>query len=294
MTRFRPIAVATAALGVLLATLGLALLAVPAAPAHAQTTPAATNGTIYVFCLDFGKDFPKGQSIKAQGLADANVRGALNYALGKGYLKSDPYQVQLAMWKLSNGDFHDINNKGTTIAQEIVNNAGTAPSGSATDVGDITITNLQPTDATNAFGTGTVNGTVAANIPVGFLLPASAANFQRLISVVYNPQAAATTAPATAAATTAPATAAATTAPATIAATAAPTTAAAAPTTAPATAEPTAAPTVAAAPATGNGWNNTDGGSPTAAGMLFLLLGVALIFSAGVATLAVARRRAIR
>ena len=167
----------------------LALALVPIGVAAQTTTPGAgTAGggtTINVFCLDFGKKFPDGQSVKAQGLADDKVRGALQYALGKGYVQSNPYEVQLAVWNITDGQpFHDVNNRGTTIAQEIVSNAGSAPAGSASDVSNITVSNLKAADANAAYGTGTVTGSLPANVPVGFLLPASDGTFQRLVSVV--------------------------------------------------------------------------------------------------------------
>ncbi len=157
------------------------------AGAQTATTGAssAAGGTINLFCLDFGKKFPAGQTIKAQGLADDKVRGALSYALGKGYVQSNPYQVQLAVWNIRDGQaFHDINNRGTTVAQEIVSNAGTVPAGSASAVGDLTITNITAADANAAYGTGTVQGMIASNVPIGFVLPASDASFQGMVSVV--------------------------------------------------------------------------------------------------------------
>lgn len=170
----------------------LALALVPISLSAQTTTPGTGTGasgtggtTINVFCLDFGKKFPEGQSIKAQGLADDKVRGALQYSLGKGYIQSNPYQVQLAVWNIVDGQpFHDVNNRGTTVAQEIVSNAGNAPAGSAGDVSNITVTNLKAADANAAYGTGAVSGSLPANVPVGFVLPAPDGTFQRLVSVV--------------------------------------------------------------------------------------------------------------
>src|SRR3954451_9110352 len=167
----------------------LALALVPLGISAQTTTPGAGTGasgaTINVFCMDFGKKFPEGQTIKAQGLADDKVRGALQYALSKGYVQSNPYQVQLAVWNIVDGQpFHDINNRGTTIAQEIVSNAASAPAGNASDVSNITVANLKAADANAAYGTGTASGSLPANVPVGFLLPASDGTFQRLVSVV--------------------------------------------------------------------------------------------------------------
>ena len=155
----------------LLTMLNLTIWLNAAQPAQAQTS----GNTINVFCLDFGKTFPEGQTIQAKGLALDKVRGGLSYALSKGYVTSQPYQVQLAMWNLQDSQpFHDLKNQGTTIAQEIVNNAATVPSGDATAIANLTITNIHETSPQSAYGTATIQGNAATNgLPVGFLLPAS-------------------------------------------------------------------------------------------------------------------------
>ncbi len=302
-----------------------------AATTAAGATAASSGSTINVFCLDFGKTFPEGQTIKAQGLADTKVRAGLVYAISKGYVASQPYQVQLAMWRLQdNQAFHDLKNAGTTIAQEIVTNAGTAaaPSGDASQISNLTLTNIKETSPQSAYGTATIQGTVnTQGLPVGFLLPASGSNFQRLVAVVASaaPAQATTAAATTAAATTAAATtAAATTAAATTAAvttaaatTAAATTAAAttaavttaavttaAATTAAATtaAATTAAVTTAAvattvsgqggapaAPATGFGSQAENGG--TALGLISILAGLSVLALAGLVGLRMAVRK---
>ncbi len=241
-----------------------------AAGTTAAAGTAATSGsTINVFCLDFGKQFPTGQTIAAKGLANDKVRAGLAYAISKGYVTSQPYQVQMAMWQLQDGQpFHDLKNAGTTIAQEIVTNAGTtaAPQADASQVGNLTLTNIKEISPQSAYGTATVQGTInTQGLPVGFLLPASGSNFQNLVGVVSSGSAAqATTAAATtAAATTAAATtAAATTAAATTAAaTTAAVTTAAATTAAATTAAVTTAPATTSAAATVGG---QGGGTPSA------------------------------
>lgn len=164
------------------AMLGLALLALFPAPTMAQTSGA----TINVFCLDFGKDFPTGQTIQAKGLALDKVRGGLAYALSKGYINSNPYQVQLAVWHLQdNQPYHDLKNQGTTIAEEIVNNAGNVPTGDPNSISNLTVTNVKETSPQSAYGTATIQGSVdTKGLPVGFLLPASGSNFQNLVAVV--------------------------------------------------------------------------------------------------------------
>ena len=122
-----------AVLTVALLSLGL-LAGIFAAPAATQAGPAyqgqtprtvsiAAGATLTMkvrgFCLDFGKPFPTGATT-ANGVGANNVRGALNYALGKGYTDSNAQQVQLAVWYLRDNTWHD---ESHTIAQEIVDNA---------------------------------------------------------------------------------------------------------------------------------------------------------------------------
>jgi hypothetical protein len=273
-----------------------------AAGTTAAGTSATSGSTINVFCLDFGKQFPTGQTITAKGLANDKIRAGLTYAISKGYITSQPYQVQMAVWQLQDGQpFHDLKNAGTTIAQEIVTNAGTAaaPQADASQVGNLTLTNVQETSPQSAYGTATVQGTInSQGLPVGFLLPASSSNFQNLVGVVSSGSAAqATTAAATtAAATTAAATtAAATTAAATTAAvtttaatTAAATTAATSVTTAAAT---TAAPTTVAVATVGgqggapaapaSGFGGEAGNGSSALGLLSMLVGLTVLALAG-------------
>src|SRR5690348_12821637 len=60
-----------ALVGMLMVALGLGIFLAPSGQVSAQTTTDTTNGsTINVFCLDYGKTFPEGQTIKAAGLAD--------------------------------------------------------------------------------------------------------------------------------------------------------------------------------------------------------------------------------
>lgn len=209
----------SALVGIMLTVL-VGLAAVPATVAAqavttaANTTAAATPGsTINVFCLDFEKDFPVGQTVKAQGLANGRVRGALAYALSKGYVTSNPYQVQMAVYRLQdNQPFRNTRNENTAVAQEIVDNAGNTPSaGDPAALANLTITNIQPATQERFYGTGVIQGNVdARTLPVGFILPASAANFQNMVAVVVTTQPASTataapTATATAAPTTTPA-----------------------------------------------------------------------------------------
>ena len=172
--------------------LGLLALLLPAlivafVASNGSALAQSTGATINVFCLDFQKAFPEGQTIKAQGLVNDKIRTALAYAESKGYVTSDPYEVQLAVWNLQDGQpFHDTQNKGTTIAQDIVSHAsGTPPSADTSALSNLTLTNIHQASPQAAYGTATIQGSVNTNgLPVGFLLPASASNFQSLVAVV--------------------------------------------------------------------------------------------------------------
>lgn len=168
----------------LLVALGSGALLVQISPS-AQAQTAGT--TINVFCIDYGKQFPTGQTITANGMAPANIQAALNYALSKDYITNNPYEVQLALWHLRDGQaYHDFENKGTAIAQEIVNNANSsaAPTNTTTASTNLVVTNIREFTADTGFGSGTIqSGATNTTIPVGILLPASGSTFQNLVGV---------------------------------------------------------------------------------------------------------------
>src|SRR4051812_20468877 len=68
------------------------------------TIPAGQTAQLQVrgFCLDFGKTFPTG-AVSPNALAKPELRAALNYAIQKGYVDSNPRQVEQAIWFLSDG-----------------------------------------------------------------------------------------------------------------------------------------------------------------------------------------------
>jgi len=265
------------------------VLCLALAVSHTEVSAAqGTGATINVFCLDFGKDFPEGQTIAAKGLANDQVRSGLAYAQSKGYVSNNPYQVQLAVWNLQdNQPFHDQLNQGTTIAQEIVTNAGTTPGGDAAAVATLTLTTIHETSPKAAYGTATVQGSAnTSGLPVGFLLPASGATFQNLVAVVSagSAQAAPTVSGTATTSATAAATAASTSAP-----TAGTTAGAAVSATAAATASPAPTATVSvpsSAPATGAG--GTSGLTPKM-GVIVLFVMLVLCSLAGVASARFAR-----
>jgi hypothetical protein len=165
-----------------------------------RTVTIPPNGSVMLkvrgFCLDFGEPFPTGQT-GASGLADAKIRQALNYAIGKGYTEGNPDDVQNAIWFLRDGQWR-IENR--TIAQEIVDNATDAnnPIESASGVslaeavssGRVSITATfvpQTQDAFYGDGDAEVKNLTAAELqiymPIGTVFTASGGgNFQDLIA----------------------------------------------------------------------------------------------------------------
>jgi hypothetical protein len=225
------------------------------------TVPAGGTATLTVrgFCIDFGKPFPTG-NMTTNGLAQDNVRAAINYSIQKGYTEGNPAQVELAVWFLRDNIWHNTDN---AVAQEIANNATTAntppTTGDGTSLDDAVKQNkvtLQATFVAQTAGhyygdvtiqiknTGTAD--LKVYMPVGtlFTVPNGAGKFQDLAAYALGPQGTAQAAPSTA--TSEPATA--TTAPTETAAATAP--AAAAPTDTAVVAAPTSTEvaTVAAAP----------------------------------------------
>jgi hypothetical protein len=276
---------------------------------HVVSIPA--NGTMTLkargFCMEFGKPFPTG-TMAPNGLAPANIRGGLTYAIDKGYTDSNAQQVQLAIWNLADGTWHNADH---VIGSEIVSNTTTVtpPTANALALSDaftqksVSVSaKFVPQTADAFYGDGdvvitnTTGSALSVYMPIGtaFTVPNGNGQFQDLVAYELvqaegTPTAAATTSPA--ATTTTAATSVATTTPAASAtAVATVTTAAtieATTTTAVATAEPTVttAPTVEVAtstpeatattvtqplPATGGG----DAGGTTM--MLMLIIGLVM------------------
>ena len=55
------------------------------------------------FCLDRGLPFP-GMTLVPIGLAPSNIRSAIMYSAERGYIDSSLYEVQSAIWDLSDGE----------------------------------------------------------------------------------------------------------------------------------------------------------------------------------------------
>lgn len=158
-------------------------------PAHGTVSIKARG-----FCLDFSKDFPTGD-MSATGLGADEVRNALNYAIEKGYADTNAQQVQIAIWFLRDGTWH---NPDHAVAQEIVDNSKTstpsAPKATAlTDAlakGTVTVSaKFVPQTADAFYGDGdvvitnTTGSAVRVYMPVGvtFELPNGNGNFQNLL-----------------------------------------------------------------------------------------------------------------
>jgi len=109
---------------VLLALPTAALAQQPADPVTVQPVviDLEANGTvelpIFGFCLEYGKPFP-GASLRPAALAPDQVRAAITYAVGKGYVQSEPLQTQLAIWYFLNGNAKVAETYGA-VADEII------------------------------------------------------------------------------------------------------------------------------------------------------------------------------
>ncbi len=88
------------------------------APGETATLP------VRGFCLNYGKPFP-GAELQGADLGPDQVRAAIAYALKKGYVDSDPLQVQLAIWTLLDGN--QVPGQRYTLANEIIAFARNAP-----------------------------------------------------------------------------------------------------------------------------------------------------------------------
>ncbi len=97
----------------------------PVAPTASYPAPyvitlapgASTSVPVRGFCMNYGKPFPS-KTLQAADLASDKVRAAVAYALQKGYVDSDPLQVQLAVWYLQDGK--KAPGRTYTLANEII------------------------------------------------------------------------------------------------------------------------------------------------------------------------------
>ncbi len=110
------------ALALLCATLPAAAFAengdTPPPPFVAEIAANATvTIPIYGFCLNYTWPFP-GQSLRPVELAPDTVRTAIGYILQKGYVITEPWQSQLAIWYFTEGG--KVGETYEAVADEII------------------------------------------------------------------------------------------------------------------------------------------------------------------------------
>jgi len=193
-----------------IAMLGLTLVAgLFAAPAGTQAAPTykvepphvvsiPANGKVTLkargFCMEFGKPFPTGATAP-NGLADAKIRGALTYAIDKGYADGNAQQVQLAIWNLRDGTWHNTDH---VVASEIVSNTtATPPTANALALTDamtqksVEVSAVYVPQTADAFYgdgnivvTNTTSSALNVYMPIGtvFTVPNGGGKFQDLVA----------------------------------------------------------------------------------------------------------------
>ena len=281
-----PLSVALMLCGVLLAVAPRTMAQGNQVDAQPLTIGAGKDATINVkaFCVEYGKPFARTFPTVSSNAVDPQVVQILRYAISKGYTESDPYQVQLAIWRQTTGEWKATDH---ARAEEIFNNRAQAPAAAAASGTSIvqaaaanniqvTSVNWSPLPATPEREPWAANGQLrvtnrgtsdlTVNIPTGIYIDA-APNEQDMVMYVTSAQAQATSTPAATATQAATATPAAT---ATVAATA----------TTAATAAPTAAPTAASQTLPRTGGDNPGDGFQwlTLLGAVMVAAGLGLAF----------------
>lgn len=110
------------ALALVLGTMpGLALAQTDPQMAPPFVTQVAANSTVDIpingFCLNYGLPFP-GLTMNPTVLAPFKVRQAIAYAVQKGYVTTEPWQTQLAVWYFIEGQ--QVNDEYGPVAEEII------------------------------------------------------------------------------------------------------------------------------------------------------------------------------
>ncbi len=138
ITAIRPSVRRTAAPLTILLALLLSILPLPALAQESSTAiavgphivtlqPGATTKIeVHGFCLNYGLPFP-GAELKPIELAADPLRNAAIYGLANGYIDSKPFDVEKAIWLLSDGT--RLNGQDYTLADEIIAyaNSGVQP-----------------------------------------------------------------------------------------------------------------------------------------------------------------------
>lgn len=171
----------------LIAAPGLALgqeVAALPAPFVVQIGANATAEIpVHGFCMDYGLPFP-GASLGIGELAPEPVRQAINYALGQGYVTTEPWQTQLAVWYFIEGA--KVDEEYSAVADEIIAfveaNAGSPEAGAtamplheavAQGLVSATLDDFENTSPPEFFfiGSGTLVLTNLTDQPVEVLIP---------------------------------------------------------------------------------------------------------------------------
>jgi hypothetical protein len=86
----------------------------------------STELNVHGFCLDYGLPFPGAELIPAE-LASDPLRNAAIYSLANGYIDANPFDVEKAIWSLSDGT--RLDGQDYTLADEIIAyaNSGVQP-----------------------------------------------------------------------------------------------------------------------------------------------------------------------
>jgi hypothetical protein len=71
------------------------------------------------WCLDFGKPFPA-QMTGPQGRARQEIIDVIQAAQNQNATAEDPYQVQLAIWRVADGAYHDVGGRGHALADRLL------------------------------------------------------------------------------------------------------------------------------------------------------------------------------
>jgi hypothetical protein len=80
---------------------------------------ATTTIPAQFWCLDFGKDYPPNVIVGVTERAPDGVIAVLETAIATGAISTNPYQTQLAIWRVNTGKFNDYGQKGTVLAESV-------------------------------------------------------------------------------------------------------------------------------------------------------------------------------
>lgn len=154
------------------------------------------------FCIDYGLKFPTAVGLPPTQVAQANVAGALNYALSKDYTTSAPKEVQFALWQARGAQGSPaVGAQGTEIGQNTTTLA-TPPAGATSLLDALRDNRVKATAGSwNGIGEQVSIGSLTTYfqgrgqlqienssgqaltlyMPIGTVFPAPAAEFQNMV-----------------------------------------------------------------------------------------------------------------